>query len=95
MKQPALMSPDGPTEAEAADQLVRRHLAALVFAAQEGADADVTRLARAEMCRLVSAICAVLQGHRLHPSGACATCGSGTCGLRASLRQSLLPVRLT
>lgn len=94
MSRYAVVGVDRPTEAEVADQSVRRHLAALVFAAQEGSDADVARLARAEMCRLVSGICTALTPHRLDSVGSCEACGSASCGLLSGIRRALLPVRL-
>lgn len=83
-----------PTEAEEANQLVRRHLAAMVVLTQEGADPDVARLARSEMCRLVSAICTALGPHLPDSSGSCGQCGSPTCLLLNDIRRALLPVHL-
>jgi hypothetical protein len=82
------------TEAEEADQVVRRHLAAMLVLAQEGTDGDVARLARSEMCRLVSAICTALGPHQPDGSGSCGQCGSPTCLLLNDIRRALLPVRL-
>lgn len=94
MSQHALVGLERPTEAEVNDQKVRRHLAAMAFAAQEGADHEVVRLARAEMCRLVSAICTALSPHRINPAGSCVLCCSPSCSMRAEIRRALLPVRL-
>lgn len=82
------------TEAQEADQLVRRHLAALIVVAQQGSDTDVVRTMRAETCRLVSAICTALDPHRPDPAGRCPACASGTCHMLAQVRRALLPVRL-
>jgi hypothetical protein len=84
-----------PTDAEVADQTIRRHLAALVFATQEGGDAEVARLARMEICRLVSAICTALRIHRLDAAGRCTACANDFCVLLAEIRRALLPVRLS
>lgn len=82
------------TEAEVSDQVVRRHLAAVIVLAQEGNDAVVARLARAEVCRLVSAICVALGRHPLDAAGSCPVCAAGTCRLREEMRRALLPVRI-
>jgi hypothetical protein len=92
MSRHALIESRPQTEAEADDYVLRQHLAALTFAAQEAADADALRLARGETHLLVSAVCAALAAHRLHPTGACTACGD-TCALRTDLRRALLPVR--
>jgi hypothetical protein len=83
------------TEAEVADQAVRRHLAAMVLVTHEGGDADVARLARSEMCRLVSAICSALSLHRLDNRGNCRICAATSCVLRGIVRRALLPIRLS
>jgi hypothetical protein len=90
----ALVGARRPTDAEETDQVVRRHLAALVFATQECSDAEVVRLARAETCRLVAAICTALVPHRLDPAGHCEACGAASCPLRNLVRRALLPARL-
>jgi hypothetical protein len=80
------------TPAQRTDQLVRRHLAALIVIAQEGSSADVVRMMRAETCRMVSAISTCMSLHHLDPSGRCHVCQSTNCGLLALVRRALLPV---
>ena len=83
------------TEAEETDQLVRRHLSALIVIAQEGTGADVARMMRSEVCRLVSAICTDLNHHRLDATGWCPVCDSPHCTLLAQVRRALLPIQLS
>lgn len=83
-----------PTEAEVSDQIVRRHLAAVIVIAQEGNDAAVLRMMRAETCRLVSAICVALGKHPLDAAGLCPICAADTCRLREEIRRALLPIRI-
>lgn len=83
------------TEAQETDQLVRRHLSALIVIAQEGSGPDVARLMRLEICRLVSAICTSLNYHRLDSAGWCPVCDSPHCSLLAQVRRALLPVQLS
>lgn len=82
------------TEAQTTDQLVRRHLAALVLVAQEGSSADVVRMMRGELCRLVSAVCTGLSSHRLDVAGWCQVCDSSHCSLLANVSRALLPINL-
>jgi hypothetical protein len=83
-----------PTEAQTSDQVVRRHLAAVIVLAQEGTDAAVLRMMRAETCRLVSAICVALGRHPLDAAGLCPVCAVDTCHLRKEIRQALLPINI-
>lgn len=76
------------------DALLRRHLAMLLIGVQNGEDADVLRLARAETHRLVGAVAACLRGHALSPSGSCTTCKLPECLLRKEISLALLPVTL-
>lgn len=82
------------TPAQRTDQLVRRHLAALILISQEGSSADVVRMMRAETCRMVSAISTALNLHRIDAAGRCHICKSTNCGLLALVRRALLPVNL-
>ncbi len=86
----ALIESRPSTEAEVDDRVLRQHLAALAFAAQEAPDTEVVRLARGETHLLVAAVCTALGAHRLDPTGAC---GTNSCALRTDLRRALLPVR--
>ncbi len=86
-----LVSDRQPTGAEMADREVRRHLAAIVVVAQQGTEMDVARMARSEMCRVVSAILASLRTHELESNGECAVCGSSECLLLNHIRRALLP----
>ena len=81
------------TPAQQTDRLVRRHLAALLVISQEGTNADVVRMMRAETCRMVSAISTCLSLHHLDPGGR-HVCQSANCGLLALVRRALLPVTI-
>jgi hypothetical protein len=83
-----------PTEAEVANEIVRRHLSAMIVVAQEGSNADVGRLMRSEVCRLASAICTALSFHRLDARGRCPLCDATSCGLLTRVRRALLPVHI-
>jgi hypothetical protein len=82
------------TEAQATDQVVRRHLAALVLIAQEGSSEAIVKMMRSEMCRLVSAVCTALNAHRLDIAGWCQACDSPHCTLLTKVRRALLPITL-
>jgi Fe-S cluster biogenesis protein NfuA len=82
------------TEAQVTDQVVRRHLAALILVAHEGNSEAIVKMMRSEMCRLVSAICTALSSHRLDVAGCCQACDSSHCTLLSKISRALLPVNL-
>jgi hypothetical protein len=74
------------------EQGIRRYLAMLVVAAQEGADAELVLLVRSEMHRIVAAINVGLQEHLPTDDGQC-RCGRRSCDHLTRVHRALLVPR--
>jgi hypothetical protein len=75
-------------------QGVLSHLADLLITTQNGSDAEVVRVARAEVPRLIGAINAGIRRHPIEPDGRCVACGRKVCTLLDDMSLALLPVIL-